>query len=421
MYGITKEDITTLDEKLQFQKQFLSFGTLDIDGCDRKLIEFIYSANINPKKYFAEVNNRVNTMMNITSSMGLAPVFVTITAPSKYHKKDSKGNLLIDPNTTAKALTQIFNDFTNTSIFKKIRREYERGFHYIRTYEPHKSGVPHIHAMLFLPMKYIKPLEEKFNEYFTNKQRWGNNIKSLKYIYKFEGNFKGAVSYIMKYILKTFKNADDETIQYSSYWFLKHRVRRFLSSRTLIPLSIYRKIRHYFKSRGITQDLQKATRLYLNNGIYYDYDGKSIDLKEPIYNKDRINIRYIDPETKEVVDAVMWEKKAQRSLSAQNTKRNDTIKLTYQKKKSVQNSIVKVNGKDKYIFSKNQSKYIELQSIPSNMTNYQLLDYYKTVDKFPSTTSDMHKYLIAHNEMVKRGLLNGNVEALTSKNLQGGM
>jgi hypothetical protein len=411
MYGITQKDIEQLDNKILHQKQFLSFGTLDIDGCDRKLIEFTYSANINPKKYFAEVNNRVNAIINITSSMGLSPVFVTITAPSKYHEKDNYGNLMIDPNTTAKALTQIFNDFTNTSIFKKIRKEYERGFHYIRTYEPHKSGVPHLHAILFLPMKYIKPLESKFNEYFTDKQRWGNNLKSLKYIYKFDGNLKGAINYIMKYILKTFKNEDTNKndIQYTSYWFLKHRVRRFLSSRSLIPLSIYRKIRHYFKSRGISADLQKATRLYLNNGIYYDYDGKSINLKEPIYNKNRINIRYIDPDTKELVDSIMWEKKAQKSLATQNTQRRDTINLKYQKKKLTKSSIVTVDGKSKYI-----------QIAPSNMSDYQLLDYYKTVDKFPSTTQDMHKYLIAHNEMVKRGLRVGTIEALTHKNLQGG-
>jgi hypothetical protein len=411
MYGITQKDIEQLDNKILRQKQFLSFGTLDIDGCDRKLIEFTYSANINPKKYFAEVNNRVNAIINITSSIGLSPVFVTITAPSQYHEKDNYGNLKIDPNTTAKALTQIFNDFTNTSIFKKIRKEYERGFHYIRTYEPHKSGVPHLHAILFLPMKYIKPLESKFNEYFTDKQRWGNNLKSLKYIYKFDGNLKGAINYIMKYILKTFKNEDTNKndIQYTSYWFLKHRVRRFLSSRSLIPLSIYRKIRHYFKSRGISADLQKATRLYLNNGIYYDYDGKSINLKEPIYNKNRINIRYIDPDTKELVDSIMWEKKAQKSLATQNTQRRDTINLKYQKKKLTKSSIVTVDGKSKYI-----------QIAPSNMSDYQLLDYYKTVDKFPSTTQDMHKYLIAHNEMVKRGLRVGTIEALTHKNLQGG-
>ena len=52
MYGITAEDIENLDEKLLKQKQFLSFGTLDIDGSNKKLIEFTYSANINPKKYY---------------------------------------------------------------------------------------------------------------------------------------------------------------------------------------------------------------------------------------------------------------------------------------------------------------------------------------------------------------------------------
>lgn len=408
MYGIDKDDIKALDKKLLRQKQFLSFGTLDIEGSERKLIECTYSANINPKKYFAEVNNRVNTIMNITTALGLSPVFVTITAPSKYHKKDINGNLLIDPNETAKALTQIFNDFTNTSIFKKIRKEYERGFHYIRTYEPHKSGVPHLHAMLFLPQKYIKALEIKFTEYFTNKERWGNNSKSLKYIYKFEGSFKGAVSYIMKYILKTFKNEDDKEIQYSSYWFLKHRIRRFLSSRSLIPLGVYRKIRHYFKSRGIYKDLEHATKLYHSNAIYYDYDGSTIDHDEPLLNKDRINIRYLDPNEGEIKDAIMYEKKAKVSLGAIVSNKTNRIKLDY---KQVQEL------KEKHSFKTNISTKV-IKPV-AQMSDYELFYYFQSVDHFPTCNSDLHKYLIAHNEMIQRELMNGEIQALTPDSLGG--
>jgi hypothetical protein len=408
MYGINENDIKTLDEKLLRQKHFLSFGTLDIDGSDRKLIECTYSANINPKKYFAEVNNRVNTIMNITTALGLSPVFITITAPSRYHKKDTHGNLLIDPNITAKALTQIFNDFTNTSIFKKIRKEYERGFHYIRTYEPHKSGVPHLHAMLFLPQKYIKALELQFQSYFTDKDRWGNNSKSLKYIYEFKGSFKGAISYIMKYILKTFKNEDNKEVQYSSYWFLKHRIRRFLSSRSLIPLGIYRKIRHYFKARGIQKDLEHATKLYHGNAIYYDYDGSTIDHDEPLLNKDRINIRYLDPSEGEIRDTIIYEKKAKRSLGAIGSKKSDRITLDY---KQIQKL------KERQSFKPSDNKKI-IKPV-SQLSDYELFYYFQSVDKFPTCNSDLHKYLIAHNEMIQRDLMSGKVAKLTAKALGG--
>jgi hypothetical protein len=56
--------------------------------------------------------------------LNLKPVFITLTAPAKFHKLNVNGDLKIKPNETAKELTQIFNKFTNLRIFQKIKKAF---------------------------------------------------------------------------------------------------------------------------------------------------------------------------------------------------------------------------------------------------------------------------------------------------------
>ena len=146
MFGITENDILEIDEKLTFQLKY--YDKLGFEfGEDKTAKDFIYSANLNPKKYFAEINKRVNTIMLNTKERGLYPCFFTLTAPSKYHQIDKDGNLIINPNETAKILTEVFNKFTKHQIFKDMKKELGHGLEYFRVYEPHKSGVPHCHII----------------------------------------------------------------------------------------------------------------------------------------------------------------------------------------------------------------------------------------------------------------------------------
>ena len=77
-----------------------------------------------------------------------------------------------------------------------MKKETKHGLIYFRVYEPHKSGVPHCHIMLFLPKNYILEVKNKFFEYFTNAEKWGNNKKSLDFRYTFY-NVNGALYRIL--------------------------------------------------------------------------------------------------------------------------------------------------------------------------------------------------------------------------------
>lgn len=383
MYGISKEDIIMIDNKIDFQKEYLKRYSYDfIDNENEDFLKSTYSANLNPKKYFAEINNRVNSMVDNAKEQGLKPIFITITSPSKYHKKYDNGDLIFSPNETAKELTQIWNKFTNLQVFQRMRKD-NYNITYFRVYEPHKSGVPHLHCLLFLPTKYILEVKKRFYNYFTDKTKWGANIGGIGFRYTWYKQKGGAVGYVMKYILKTFKNEDNQKIEYSVYWYIKNRVIRFLSSRTLCKLSLYRKVRYYFKNM-FKNDLKEIKRLLDNGYIYYSFDDTII------------NYRYFDSDG-ELQDTVLWGKNTECVLhSRDNT--DGRIHLRYKKYEKINNNLdVVIDGVTKLVYNKVKKEYKEKIQIPSLMKDIQLDRYITELKK--DDIFNMDKLYVANKEL----------------------
>lgn len=391
MYGITKEDIQVIDIKLEEQRKYITSRFFDFGDESKSALEFTYSANLNPKKYFAEMNNRINSIFDYAKDLNLKPVFCTITAPSKYHKCNVNGELKIKPNETAKELTQIFNKFTNLRIFQRMKKQLGHGLIYFRVYEPHKSGVPHLHAMLFVPVDYILDIKKKFYDYFTNKVKWGNNRKSLDFKYTWYNSAGGAIAYIMKYVTKTFKNESDKSTQYASYWYIKHNIRRFLCSRTLAPLTIYRKIRYFFKNQK--NDYLKVTELIKNNQIHRLFENTT-------YSYMRFNY-----ETGEIEDITVWQKNTDLILRSR-IKLNETFKLEYKKKEYKKALTVFVSDFEKYYNDEKTNKFVLLPVVPTKLKDYQLNNYYRILENTDINSLDLVHFELVKNEMIKRGFLN---------------
>ena len=400
MYGITKEDIQFLDLKLKNQKQWMLDNLSDFDfGENKTALDFTYSANINPEKYFAEMNNRINSIFEYAKELNLYPVFVTLTAPSKYHKKDRFGKLKINPNQTAKDLTQIFNRFTGLNVFRKLKKQTGNSLMYFRVYEPHKSSVPHLHAMLFLPKEYILQVKNKYYEYFTDKVKWGNNKKSIDFKYTWYNSAGGAVAYIMKYVTKTFKNTNDKSIQYASYWYLKHNIRRFLCSRNLkLPITVYRKVRHFFSQNSSYLEVSKK---YRDNSI------------KRVFNDNTFSYMKYNIETQQVEEVILWEKNAE-SVLHRRIKTNTTFKLLYKKHEYKKALSVYVSDQERYVYSENQSKFVLLPIVPAKLQDYQLTNYYHILQNRDIDTLDLVHFGVVKNEMIKRGFL---IEDLVNLNL----
>lgn len=402
MYGITNLDIDFLDTKLKNQKQWILDNLSDFDfGENKTALDFTYSANLNPDKYFAEMNNRINSIFDYAKELKLYPVFVTLTAPAKFHKIDRTGQLKHTPNTTAKELTQIWNKFTNLQVFQKLRKSTGQSLMYFRVYEPHKSAVPHMHAMLFLPKDSILEVKNKYYEYFTDKVKWGNNKKSIDFKYTWYNSAGGAVAYIMKYVTKTFKNSNDKTIQYASYWYMKHNIRRFLCSRNLrLPITIYRKVRHFFSSKS---SYLQVSEKYRDNSI------------KRIFNDNTYSYMKYNIDTQQVDEVILWEKNAQ-SVIHNRIKKNTTFKLLYKKHEYKNALTVYFTDYEKYIYSDSQNKFLLLPVVPSKLQDFQLNNYFHILQNRDIEDIDLVHYGLVKNEMIKRGFLQVQITNLNEYN-----
>ncbi len=403
MYGISEDDIVAVDKKIDFQKKYLKNMRMDFGDKNINILDNTYSANLNPKKYFSEINNRVNTIFANAKDKGLMPVFVTLTAPSQYHKEyNTKTGEYNTPNQTSKDLTQIWNKFTRLNVFAKMKKELNHGLIYFRVYEPHKSGVPHLHAMIFLPKKYILEVKKKYKEYFSS-DKWGANKKAIDFKYTWYKERGGAVGYIMKYILKTFKDEDTQKVEKAVYWYIKHKVRRFLSSRTLAPLAIYRKVRHYFKDK-FKDDYKFVTQALEDGNIYKLFDDTVIEY------------RYFDYENGEFEDIILWSKNANLILNARAKKELDEAQNKKQREnfiyiKPIKKEFESLDYTNIWNWKANKVHKINgSQIIPSKLKDYQLVRYYKEINECNIENVNINHYILTKNEMIIRGLLNESLQ-----------
>jgi hypothetical protein len=399
MYGLNNNIKNYIDKKIEKNKTFLK--NMKFYTEDYKLVSMFDSdmnANLSPERYFAEVNNRVNTIFKISQELNLVPAFLTITAPPEYHFKSKHYNGST-PRKTALYLSKLWHKFLQLRIIRDIKKNVGHNMIYIRVYEPHKSGVPHLHAMIFVPKQNLKEIKEKFYKHFTK-----YNIKkiALKFIYKFNNTKKydgvtGAIAYILKYMNKTFKNAVENKMSDEAYYFAFHGIRRFITSQTLIPLWIYRKI----KSNTDNRDLLYLTKQYKQGNIYHHFDKQFIfkrDIQKSLikYNCDTQEVLY------NINEEIIYQK-------------DHFISDQFKTTKTIYNDIPKIWIKKSipiptYYNGKIISHYYKGKDYPykkhiSQMTNFELLNYH---NNYNIETDSYIRYLSIKNLLIDRKILLGS-------------
>jgi len=86
-YGLSKNNLENVTQKLKKQKQFLEYSFI-YDRIMRNKIplsDIFISANHSPNRYYAEIQNRVNTLSVIAKERNLKALFMTITLPSELY------------------------------------------------------------------------------------------------------------------------------------------------------------------------------------------------------------------------------------------------------------------------------------------------------------------------------------------------
>lgn len=436
MYGLKEKDLIQIQKRHEVQRDYLeNHNFLTSSGQVKTLLDVSFSAN-HSSRYYTEIINKINTINEIIDSslVEYQPIFITVTLDgyfrdfltnkfSRYNEKEHSNDI---PNNerfgflqdkiknkekfTIKDLYNVLNfqlnRFQKSNIFKKIKKS-GHNIHYIRVCEPHKKdGVPHLHLMLYIPKIYLEEIKHFYIKYFPAPQ----NIKPLNkdiddgQLKGFQWDIKSAPAYILKYIFKSFLDVKNQTeLDYLQAWYIKNRILRVVTSHSLVPAWVYRKI------IPLEQDWHYLTDIRNNFISEWSKDDDYIRLEDESnrvleYEKGLYKLFYKD-----------------RLIKQFGTKKEDitpveikaTIKLKY--KKRIKEPKLIIDGVQYIIKNGNLKPFTPL--IPVNKQSF--LTLYTDFIKMNNTDIEninLHHYGLVKNELIKRGCISGEITSLNEYN-----
>lgn len=207
--------------------------------------------------------------------------FITQTLPTQYHPyhtHDRYGKRLkrpihnkkYDPALTiGKGYKELNNAFRGMIKDFKIDNEYNR-LYYQKVLEPHKSFVPHLHALIYVEEENA----QQFEEYFASR----NSSSAMgRYECKRVDNIKRSSTYLLKYISKSIdpKNTNglsNGNTNGSTFhgWKTTHKIRAYTYSQVSIPRYIFSKVSNVIRleiqnNDNILEVIESLIDIQINN------------------------------------------------------------------------------------------------------------------------------------------------------------
>ena len=430
MYGLTKLDLKNIQKKHDLQRSFLSNSTFETStGQVKSLLDVSFSANHSPR-YYTELLNKINTLndlMNSDIETTYKPVFITVTLDGFYrgflnghfNKYDDKKHFKQVPNNerfgflrdkiknkqkfTIKDLYNVLNFqldlFRKSQIFKDVKKNNHK-IHYIRVCEPHKKdGVPHLHIMMYVPIQYVDKLKQFYIKYFPAPQ----NLKPLNkniddgQLKGFQYDIKSAPAYILKYIFKSFLDVKNQSeIDYLQAWYIKNRILRVVTSHSIIPAWVYRKLIPLEKDWYYLTDIKNYSNCeWSKEDDYIMFEDSSNRILE--YNKGEYKLYY---KTRLIKKFGTLKEEKPKDINA-------IFKLPKYKKRIKEPRIFIDNKPFKIIDNKLTPAYI-LRPIQYR-TTYDLYTTYRKLELSNIDEIDLNYYALLRNELIKRNQISGDI------------
>ena len=339
-----------------------------------------YNLSFSYKKYITKQYNNIlqKIMYNkvIARQNNLIPIFITFTLPSSFHpfkqkpykmgnKINSKNyfiNNFFEYNSIKEAIKEGYN-FLN-GIWRtyylrlKNNKKYKKNSKNIRYdlfYEYHKSYIPHLHVLLYIPSEMLNYAYKAFNSLLieNNMEQRANKfieIKTTKQKGKRElKNLDAAVLYISKYIKKGLENIKKDYVSLLQYVGFKSLIGRiYRGSNTKLTLQIYNKI-YYSLSEKEKEVLLKRAK---NNNTCLLYELEQItNIKKTTYSNNKVKTKehkpkkynkyYVDIKKEKVVkkdnmSMIMWLKNNTNITLANLLKNKQDVEMLYKFYKKVE-------------------------------------------------------------------------------------
>jgi len=477
-YGLTFDDLNACKRKLKKQEDFLENNHFTTSsGQEKSLLDVSYSANLS-KRYYPRILNKVSTFVSHCIVNDMVPVFLTVTLDgffrdllkgdyTRYDKikddyvrhipnNDRYGyyrdyldkHSVLTPKDLYKILSHQLHNFFMSHQVKQIRKSGD-DYAMLRVTEPHKDGVPHFHILIYLPEDHIPGVFKAFKAAFPaprNHVRRPNATEiypgsGLYDTHGFQTDVRSPVGYILKYILKSFRNLiDDKELDYLQAWYIQHRIPRLITTHTLMAQDIYSAVAPLDDDWTYLTDIKHAGGAFIDrdNGYFIldDNNGRQIIGEQgliQIFNRGKLVRQYGEKKEKWIAptkrkynykyyisrdfDDGTWIAFADRNLveifAGTDIPPDDydpsifsdrfilpsDCELIYEDPPAAK-SIIRPD-----FFKDISGKQIEYKKDKS-MSDFELYTFYINFD------FDLHdpaKYAIAHNELIKRGLIDGKM------------
>lgn len=324
-YSLTSKEFQDVKQKISRQSKYLDQTFVTASGQMKTLRDVSFSAN-HSERYYAQLLNKVHTLDSYNIDLDNKPVFLTITLDGFFRdlikgdyrrftpkqikryeghipNDDRNGfiwdKMLNEERLTIKECYRILSHqttgFFKSYTFKNIRKK-GLDYSYLRVTEPHKDGVPHFHILVYLPEHLIPNLHKAFKGYFPASQNHkplsvkrngrlsGFLASGERETQGFQFEIKKATGYILKYILKSFRNVkNNEEIDYLQAWYIHYRIPRIISSHTIIPAWVYQKL------ALLDEDWHYHNATYKNNIAVWNqkkYDEEGVMIQKATFRFD---------------------------------------------------------------------------------------------------------------------------------------
>lgn len=435
-YGLSHHDLKYAQEKIDGQRSYLSNNFFHTStGQVKSLLDVSFSANIS-ERYYSQLSNKINTMHSLAISQQLKPIFLTITLDgffrgfltgnfNKWHRltDDQKKEYLrhipqnevhgflrdkirTETKFTVKDLYNVLTfqwyHFSAGYSFKKVKKDAKQ-FIYLKAAEPHKDGVPHFHALLWVPVEYFDSFKKDFIRYFPAPR---NHVSvddgNIGDTVGFQTAIFNPVGYIMKYATKSFidlKNGCD--LDYLQSWYIKHKIRRITTSHSTIPQWVYQKV------FAIEKDWYHLTDLNIRNPLLCEWNRENnwfmlIEDNGRVIEYDRgvLTLRYLNgPIIKQIGEFTEKTNITSRTLQP--------VPHLWQNKPEIRHYIDAFYEDDHYLYR--DGEFFKPTPQPLIMSDFELYDYWSSIDV---ETVNPHHFAHTRNVMIERDLLQGEFTPL---------